>query len=292
MKTAFPLVDGKGEFDFYFKIFPWEIGLQSTCPADLKRKIAAVVISEKLGLRSLDYVIKNYLSNVTYSEEDSKRLDHRIRSFVSNKMSEFEAAIRILAPLPNKTLCRTVSEWTLSRAPFSMELLAHCGQRGALFEALAIARMMFEQLAWAYAINAEIEDDAVRDLSASRAITSLKSEICFAGKLYGWLSNHVHWAFDGHKKSMISRGEGEIGHCLASSYFKALIFSVMILFSKLYIDVIWALYGEILHLYPTHGIKPYDKSALTAECVSLLTEIRHYDEHDADLNLLSSMLKE
>ncbi len=290
LRAAFPLFQ-EGEYDFCFKKSAWQIGLHSTYPDSLKRKIAAAVISEQLGLRSVDYVLKNYLAGVTYTQEDGTRLDLRIRSFVSRKMLDLESLIACVSELPNKPSCKFVSEWTLARAPFSMELLAYCGQRGALFEALAIARMMFEQLAWAYVINTETDENAVHKLSASRAVAFFKLKFCFAGKLYGWLSNHVHWAFDGHKKSMISRGK-EKGHCLASSYFKALVFSIMILFSKLYIDVVWDLYGGKLSMHPPDRLKPHDKLALTEECVALLNDIRSYDNHDADLKLLSLMLEE
>ena len=286
--AAFPLFQG-GEYDFYLVDCPWQIGLQSTHPDGLKRKVAAAAISEFMGLRSVDNVLKKYLTNVNYREEDGSRLDLRIRSFVSRVMVEFDSTIRYLAPLPDKSLCMTVSEWTLSRKPFSMELLAYCGQRGARFEALAIARIMLEQLAWAYTINAESEEHAVHKLSATRAIISFKGKFLFAGRLYGWLSAHTHWTFDGHKKSMISR-EDTVGHLMASSYFKAVIFAVMILLSKLYLDVVWTLYGDQLGICPKNQIKPYDKSIMMEECQALLSQILQHDKHDEDLRLLSSML--
>jgi hypothetical protein len=284
LRAAFPLFKG-GEYDFYLPHSPRQMGLQSTHPDGLKRKIAAAVASQFLGLRSVDYVLKKYLAHVTYPEEDRSGLDLRIRSFVSCKMSDFDSLIRYLAPLPNKSLCATVSEWTLSRAPFSMELLAYCGQRGALFEALAIARMMLEQLAWAYVINTETDENAVHKLSASRAIDSLKTKFCFAGRLY------IHWTFDGHKKSMISHGK-TLGHLFASSYFKAVVFAIMILLSETYLDVAWALYANRLQLSPSSKLTPYDKLALTGECKKLILEILKYDENDADLILLLSMLAE
>jgi hypothetical protein len=290
LRDAFPLFQA-GEYDFYLSKSPWQIGLQSTHPDSLKRKIAAAVMSELAGLRSVDYTLKRYLQDVTYPQEDGSRLDLRIRAFVSRKMSHFDSAIMYPAPLPDKSFCMTASEWTLSRGPFSMELLAYCGQRGALFEGLAIARMMLEQLAWAYVINTKSDENAVHELSATRAIVSFKRKFLFAGRLYGWLSAHAHWAFDGHKKSMISRGD-TVGHLLASSYFKAVVFAVMILLSKLYLDVLWTLCGDQLGTCPKNQVKSYDKSIMMAECQALLYQILKHDEHDADLRLLSSMLAE
>src|ERR1700680_846067 len=92
MRASFPLIQG-GDFDLYFGHMPWQIGLKSTYPNSLKRKLAAVAASEFLGIRSIDYVLKNYLADVNYPEEDGSRLDRRIRSFVSGRMSELDAAI-------------------------------------------------------------------------------------------------------------------------------------------------------------------------------------------------------
>jgi hypothetical protein len=287
LRAAFPLQGG--EYDFYLPNSPWQIGLSSTHPEELKRKIVASIVSEHLGLRSVDNVLKNYLAGETFPKEDGNRLDHRIRSFVSENMSDFASMIRYVSWLPNKEFCKVISEWTLLRAPFSMEFLAYCGQRGALFEALAIARMMFEQLAWAFAINTEVDETAVHKLSAPRAITPLKVKFPFAGRLYGWLSGHVHWAFDGHKKSMISK-KRQAGHLFASSYFKAVIFAIMILFSKLYMDVAWELYADQLRTAPATLIKRYDKPTLAEECAVLLSQIHECDADDEDLTLLSSML--
>ena len=122
LRKAFPLFQG-GEYDFYLPHSSWQIGLQSTHPDGLKRKIIAAVISEQLGIRSVDYVLKNYLADATYPREDGSRLDLRIRSFVSRKMLDYDSASKYLAGLSNKHVGIFVSEWTLARAPFSMELL-------------------------------------------------------------------------------------------------------------------------------------------------------------------------
>jgi len=290
MRASFPLIQG-GDFDLYFGHMPWQIGLKSTYPNSLKRKLAAVAASEFLGIRSIDYVLKNYLADVNYPEEDGSRLDRRIRSFVSGRMSELDAAIRYVACDPDKPVCMFVSEWTLSRAPFSMELLTYCGQRGALFEALAIARMMLEQLAWSYVVNANLDEKAIHNVSASRAVTSFKANFSFSGRLYGWLSSHIHWTVDGHKKSMVSRGK-ETGHLYGSPYFKAMIFTVMILLSKGYLDVIWSLYQDKLEHAQPGQVKPYDKILMASECTAFFSEIAECSGHDVELGLLASMLTE
>jgi hypothetical protein len=71
--AAFPLFQG-GEYDFYLpelSMANWP----SIHPEGLKRKTAAAVVSEFMGLGSVDYVLKRYLARVTYREEDGSRLD-------------------------------------------------------------------------------------------------------------------------------------------------------------------------------------------------------------------------
>lgn len=288
LNAAFPLFQG-GEYDFYFKRAPWPLGLHSTLPSSLKKKIAAALISEALGLKSVDNVSKNYLKNISYPEVDENRLDLCVRRFVSKRMETFGSLIGRLSELSDKPTNQPISEWTLSRAPFSMELLAYCGQRGALFEALAIARMMLEQIAWSYAISTSLDDNAIHKISATSSITKLKHVCSFAGKLYGWLSEHAHWDFDGHKKSVITRGKG-YGHLFASTYFKAVVFCVMILFVQICFECLWTMLpSELRVTVMAEKITPHE---IRAEATRWLNEILSCDPDDEDLSELASMLVE
>jgi hypothetical protein len=205
-------------------------------------------------------------------------------------MTAFNSQIGVLSKLPDKGLNRCVSEWTLARTSFSMELLAYCGQRGALFEALAVARMMLEQIAWAYSVGNSQAEDAVFCISASAAISRLKHTSKFAGRLYGWLSEHAHWTFEGHKKCAISRDDGALGHLYASSYFKAVVFGVMLLLVDICFECSWAMYPELQKLKAEKGARTTSPEDVKGEVIQLLGQIVACDPQDRDLMLLFSML--
>ncbi|VTZ25808.1 conserved hypothetical protein [Methylocella tundrae] len=289
LNDAFPLFQG-GEYDFCFPKAFWKIGMQSSIPNSLKKKIAASIISEQFGLKSVDNVSRKYLKGVNYPESDNERLDRRVRSFVAKKMSAFNSQIYVLSKRTDQGLNRTMSQWTLGRASFSMELLAYCGQRGALFEALAIARMMLEQVAWAHSVCHSNDEGAVHRVSASASISFLKGSSKNTGKLYGWLSQHVHWAFDGHKKSVITTTNDALGHLYASAYFKAVVFCVMIILVDIYFQCSWKLYAELEDLKAEKGAQTTTPAQVKSEAIQLLNEIVACEPQDEELRYLCSIL--
>ncbi len=122
LKDGFPLFIG-GEYDFSFPKAFWKVGVLSSCPSSLKKKIAASLLSEQLGLKSVDNVVRTYLKDVHYSEGDDGRLDLRVREFVTQRMRAFSSQIQVISKEPEKELNRTMSEWALGRTAFSMDSL-------------------------------------------------------------------------------------------------------------------------------------------------------------------------
>jgi len=207
-------------------------------------------------------------------------------------MRAFSSQIQVISKEPEKELNRTMSEWALGRTAFSMDLLAYCGQRGALFEALAIARMMLEQIAWAYNVGNSKDEDAVVRSSGPASISELKRASAFAGRLYGWLSIHAHWTFEAHKKSVITSKGDKVGHLFASSYFKAVVFCVMILLVVAAFECSWAMYPELHKLKAEKGARTTIPDDVKREAIQLLSQIFACDPQDRDLKQLSSMLTE
>jgi len=290
LESQFPLFQ-HGEYDFFFPNAQWEIGLKSTYPESLKKKIAAVLVSELMGLKSVDNVLKNYLSDVQYPEEDDARLDLRIRAAVTKLISKFDALIFAISISGEVRGNRVIGLLTLQRSVFSMDFLAFCGQRGALFEGVAIARMMLEQLAWSFSVAKSLDDNAVQKVSATRAISSLKSEIETAGLFYGWLSQHAHWHFDAHKKVVISK-EGKLGHLYASSYFKAILFSVMLIMTDLYFQILQAICSkELEELKAEPGASMISVEEVKTVVTAFLSEIAACEPSDVELKKLVRMIK-
>jgi hypothetical protein len=82
----FPLFPAQ-HFDFAFSNAPWPIGMHSTAPASLKKKVAAASGSHFLRVKSIDRVLKEYLSEVEYEETDPDRIDFRILRTVNQSFS-------------------------------------------------------------------------------------------------------------------------------------------------------------------------------------------------------------
>ena len=236
------------DYDFHFQNSLWRVGADSHSPQRFRDKLAAAIISEQLGLKSLDHIMNTYIHLEDKIETTIDRLDIRIKYFIENSMNAFESQIDNLAKsygTGNRldVFGTLICEWTLSRCKFSMSCLLLHYQQGALFEGVSIARFMIEQIAWAHSIQGIADEEAVLKISAQAAISNFKKIRPSVGNMYGWMSKHAHWNIDAHKKSMISRGGG-VGHLFASPFFKVQISIIMIYILNLAYFSVWDLYSE------------------------------------------------
>jgi len=227
--TRFPLFSLE-DYDFEFRGFHFPIGLKSTYPEELIRRVAAASISFQMGNSGVDYTYKRYLKDQHYELGDGSRLDLRITGAISRRMEVINEMISRVAPIEPKSLGELVCEWTFARTSFSIKFLVSCANRGAFFEAAAIARMILEQMAWAAKIHQYDDETIIQKESASKAIGWLAKSFPVVGRLYGWLSIHAHWAYEGHIKAWSQDKEGRLSTLLTTSEFKAraLILSVLL----------------------------------------------------------------
>ncbi len=247
------------DFDFTFPNAPWQIGLKSNYPEELKRRIAVALISFKLGLKSLDYTYKKYLNTINYTEIGYERLDNRIDEEIKLHMDRFAALSWKVSCLEDKKEGALIGEWSLLRIPFSMNVLVSCAHRGAFFEAVAIARAMLEQIAWSFQIANFHDYNEIMTTSASKSITPMSKKFPEAGKFYGWLSSHVHWNYSGHIKSF-AVDENRLAHLFASSEFKAKSIAVCLLLSIFVLRVYFYLkQDDIQNVLEDKSSHIYDK---------------------------------
>jgi hypothetical protein len=190
------------DYDFEFKKRGYPIGLKSTYPEELVQRVSAARLSYLLRLKSVDYTLKQYLNEVKYEMGDGSRLDLRVSATLKHRTELLSALISRLSERPNKSNGEAIGEWTLLRVPFATKILLSCANRGALFESVAIARMLIEQVAWATKVNGLDDILEIQNTSATKAVAHLKTLCPSAGRLYGWLSSHAHWTYEGHVKAM------------------------------------------------------------------------------------------
>ncbi len=89
--------------------------------------------------------------------------------------------------------------------------MCHSGYR---FEAAAIARLILEQLAWAYAVHG-LDDLSLFEVNPTKTFTKLKEIIPYAGQLYGTLSDEAH--ISPETSAAYLRFEGEKSQVIVSS---------------------------------------------------------------------------
>jgi hypothetical protein len=86
---GFPLSSNE-DFDFIFSNAPYPIGLRSTYPPELKRKVAAAVAAFRGHLRSLDHAYRTYTDEADFLPTKESRLDIQISSAIMVKLTHSE----------------------------------------------------------------------------------------------------------------------------------------------------------------------------------------------------------
>lgn len=216
------------DFDLTFPNAHWPVGLHSTFPNELKRRIAAAIISYQMQNKGIDYTYKRYLSDHEYPRSSYKRLDLSITRLIKIQCDRFSELIYQVTSIGPKSHGEVISEWTYLRIPESIKFLASCANKGALFESAAVARTMLEQIAWACKISTLNDLYAIKGESATKSVSDLKRSCPSAGKAYGWLSKYSHWAYDAHIKAW-SYENDKLRALSASPEFKAISLSLTLL---------------------------------------------------------------
>lgn len=304
------------DYDMCFPDMHHPIGINSTAPPELIKRIVAAAISYQLQNKGIDYTYKTYLRDAQYDTNDGSRVDIRISRAIADHHRNFSSLLYQVTTSENKILGNMICEWTLIRAPHSIRQLLTLANRGNLYECCAVGRMVLEQIAWAAAIDNLMDPSAIKAQKAEGSIRALKNLVPFAGVFYGWLSSHTHWRYDDHIKSMTFGDEG-MAATLQSSKFKAVSLCVALLLTSAVTLVLRAhRQSEISTLMtsppetrlvagkkiggivdpwvqlfgpPTISVADIEKMLTLSEPLNLLKETLELVEADKDIALLSAM---
>jgi hypothetical protein len=166
--------------------------------------------------------------------------------------------------------------------------------------------MALEQIAWASKIDRFTDVDEIAKTSATKAIRSLDRICPVVGRLYGWMSLHAHWAFEGHVKAMRVDEDGKMQSLFATTEFKARALALTLLMSIIAVQVFRTMRAETLEQalsrpdleefdIRSFGSKHRPLNAQLREITNddllkrLLDEISSYDPTDADVLTLAEM---
>ncbi|MGX5736608.1 hypothetical protein [Bosea thiooxidans] len=290
VKQNFPLCLQR-DFELLLNQGAFEIGIDDDFPSELKKRLTAASLSYQMGNRSVDYLKKHYLSDIEYEDEHPDRFDRPLMNFIKREAKKLSELLVEATHRDNSPMGEIVAEWTVMRFHYSMSLALTCANRGALYECVALCRMIVEQLAWAVRIYKMQDADQIRSAQAQSSISSLKELYGSAGKVYGWMSDHAHWAYDAHIKSFDFDGV-RLGHMYASAAYKmkSLMLSLVVL------DMAQAVHEYIfkeIGFYPAaSGAKISDVGGGSGKSVSAWAgDLMAFSSDDDDLITLNSFIR-
>jgi hypothetical protein len=296
------------DYDFEFKKRGYPIGLKSTYPEELIQRVSAARLSYLMHLSSVDYTRKQYLKDKKYEMNDGSRLDLRVSAALKKRTELLSELLARLSERPEKSHGEIVGEWTLLRVPFATKILLSCANRGALFESVSIARMLLEQVAWAIKINTLDDIEKIQSTSATKAVLHLKTICPSAGRLYGWLSSHAHWMYEGHVKAM-DFDDGRMVALFATSKFKRQALALSVVLTAIIIYSFGIAKESIIGTFFKKAMEDspfafeidddrFGRPKITElksiqnqnELFNLMNELVYCDDRDEDVEALSGMM--
>lgn len=272
---------------------PYVIGVNNNYPVRLREMVSAASITYQLQNNSIDYVLKKYFKTRPYEEDPggTLRSDRRCRCACEAVFSAADKFLEIYPPLTKRS--PTIGEWigdlTLVRTTYSFERAFAEADKGALYECVAIGRMILEQISWIWSVRSLDDTQSIERKSATRAVGELTRLLPIAGRLYGWMSDHAHWAYSAHLKA-ITKKDNQSAAMLASSLFKAIGYSMLIVLSELYLRVVSLVVKLERGRALTEHRRAWSAATKKFKPKKLLKEIAEVSEFAADIVGLQKIL--
>jgi len=168
---------------------------------NFKVNVRSAVVASTLRLSSLDYARRRYVNE---QEEDSSEKD-RHDAYVE----VYQAAKRYMAQSieklttngrPEPTVGVFGASLVLERLKTSFFSAHFLYQMGHKYEGHAIARLILEQIAWAFCAYQLGDIDAIEAIETTRSVKALRRFAPVAGPLYGFLSGKTHIDYSSHRE--------------------------------------------------------------------------------------------
>lgn len=257
--------------------------------------ISAAIVTYSLRNKSIDHVRRTYLKDIRYEEDPGaeSRLDRGYKRACFSRLTAIQAAINSYPPLLGRE--PTVGEWigdlTLIRADYSFRRAFAEADKGALFEAVAIARMILEQLAWVYVIRGIDDAEKVQKTQTTKCMGITAAKFRTVGRLYGWMSDHVHWGYNAHAKVITSNDDGYSGAWLATPQFKATAYAMLIALTAIAYELVIALLGNYPELIESKVLKDWLVESDDFSPVSMVERIYELSDESEDINTILEIVK-
>ena len=263
------------------------VGMQRHSSAEFRRRILAAALSHQLGLSSVDYTLKRYVSPEEY-DEPKLILGDYVSDFLRDGMKAISAGCVKAHQRETTSFGQFGADLTLYRLPGMLDTARMLANRGLFLEVLPILRMCLEMLAWAnvsfYVSN---EDDVVK-LKANYCVSKLNNLYRSAGQIYGYFSKFAHWEHELHGHFLTIENE-KIGVISTSRLQRAKSLLLCLIILDVWLEVLRKLYPAeapdiILEVQDVSG---RDKSRATYSLGSeILKACQNSSEIDEILRLM------
>lgn len=164
------------------------IAVPHTFGPQLRLNCLASLTASQLGLQSVDYARNKYCSHLDLSVDNDDLaliLKTSLTQVDSSRRQMLESDVKIPS---HGSLSALFGLIRLSSTFASSSLLFRFGM---MLEARALARMVIEQIAWAYAIDG-LDELEVNSFKSQLSIGKLKRFIPHSARAYGVLSKAIH----------------------------------------------------------------------------------------------------
>jgi hypothetical protein len=168
----------------------------------LRENVFAATIASALRLKNLDHV-KNKYRRTDIEPQTEEPAEVAAQLYIAAYTAAKHYMRRMIEklqsdglPLPiNGVFGASVVLERLSCSFFSAHILYRLGHR---YEGHAVARLILEQIAWAYVAHTMKQISDIKQIKTTRCVSQLKKDIPVAAKLYGFLSKKTHIDYSAH----------------------------------------------------------------------------------------------
>lgn len=181
-----------------------EIALISRYPerTALHENMHAAIVASTFGLSSIDYAKRKYCRSEKKPQHHPPKSEPShvyINAYLACKQYVWRMVEKIKTDgLPQPSNGVFGASLVLERLPysfFSAHILYRLGHR---YEGHAVARLILEQIAWAYAAYTMDDLEDIDRIVTTKSISRLKSFVPETGILYGFLSDKTHIDYRNH----------------------------------------------------------------------------------------------
>jgi hypothetical protein len=159
------------------------IGVKSSYSDTLLKNIAASVISDHLGSKSVDYVRKRYLNDWKRNVDlDPNVFDLKTVHFLDVCISELQKHVIANSHNLIYSESQTISDMTIAKGLGTLRVALDLSSKGLLHEVLTLCRSSLEMIMWAFAIFDLSNEKDPFEFLPEKAISGFKTYFPYAGK--------------------------------------------------------------------------------------------------------------